>query len=146
MNFLTTGKLKFTECLTQVAEQYLSEVKFLAVLKLLKRTDLNITKDLTGSLLTKALAGSQLILIRRVLQILILLAWRVLWTGEIITVFLQLIILTGLQTHFFTFLHRFKLHWSERAQFLTKVKFDAVIIRSIVTQDGGSLSVTQLHF
>ena len=59
MNFLTTGKLKFTECLTQVAEQYLSEVKFLAVLKLLKRTEkTNITKELTGSLLTKALAGS----------------------------------------------------------------------------------------
>lgn len=47
---------------------------------------------------------------------------------------------------FFTFLHKFTLHWSEWAQFLTKVKFDALIIRSIVTQDGGSLSVTRLQF
>ena len=57
---------------------------------------MRVTKDLTGSVLIKALTGLQLILQQTVLLIL-LLARRYLQTGEKTTGLLQLIIRTDLQ-------------------------------------------------
>ena len=55
---------------------------FLAILTLLKQTDLHVTKDLTGSRLNYALTGLQLIQSQTVLLILILLEQRDLQIGE----------------------------------------------------------------
>ena len=70
----TTDEITFTGCSVEVTNQQLTKSNSLTILTLLKQTGLHLTKDLTGSLLIKALTGLQLTLQPTVLLIQILLA------------------------------------------------------------------------
>ena len=73
MDLLTVDEIIFTGSSVQVTTQYLTELNHLAIVILLKQTGLHVMKDLTGSLLIKALTGLQLTMQQTVSLIKILL-------------------------------------------------------------------------
>ena len=50
-------EITFTGCSFEITEQQSTELKSLAILTLLKQTDLHVTKGLTGSLFIKKITG-----------------------------------------------------------------------------------------